>query len=485
MLGLPEGTLSWRLAQAKKLLAWRLSRYGTVALATLLAEGVATARPSPILLKSTANAVLEAGPVPAQVMTLTQGVLKTMLFTKLKLTVFAAGLVLLAGIGVTGLTYRATAQQFTPGQGSGTARQSRPPSDDLESMRLEIEALRKELRATRERVKTLEGGHKEGRQKIVVTSPQSKDIAITQQYVGQIRSQRHINVRALANGYLKEISVKEGQAVRQGDVMFRIEPTLYRAKYDAELAEARIAEIQLKSQKKLFEQKVVSSQEMELSQAKLDKALAKVKLAEAELNFTIVKAPFDGIIDRLHEQVGSLINERDVLTTLSDNRVMWVYFNVPEARYFEYMASRGQDKEAPRIELLLANGSKFPKTGKIGAIEAKFNNESGNIPFRADFENPDGLLRHGQTGNVLIHRTLKNALVIPQRAVFEILDKRYVYVVDKDGVAHQREIVVQNESEDIFVIKKGLDVNDRIVLEGVRQVKDGEKVEYEFRRHSR
>ena len=86
------------------------------------------------------------------------------------------------------------------------------------------------------------------------------------------------------------------------------------------------------------------------------------------------------------------------------------------------------------------------------------------------------------TGTVLIHRTLNNAIVIPQRAIFEILDKHYVYVVDKDGVVHQREIVIQNELDDIYVIKSGLDVNDRIVLEGTRRVRDGEKVEYEFRK---
>ena len=227
---------------------------------------------------------------------------------------------------------------------------------------------------------------------------------------------------------------------------------------------------------------MVSQNEVALFEAKLAKAKAKAKLAEAELNFTTVRAPFDGIVDRLHEQQGSLIKEGDILTTLSDNSVMWVYFNVPEARYLEYMAGLGQDKEDRKIELVLANGSKFPQTGKIGAIEAKFNNETGNIPFRADFPNPDRLLRHGQTGNVLIHRTLKNAIVIPQRATFEILDKRYVYVVGKDDVVHQREIVIQHEMDDIFVIKKGLDVNDRIVLEGVRQVRDGEKVEYEFRK---
>jgi membrane fusion protein (multidrug efflux system) len=155
---------------------------------------------------------------------------------------------------------------------------------------------------------------------------------------------------------------------------------------------------------------------------------------------------------------------------------------VPEARYFEYMADLKQKKGGMKIELMLANGEKFDQPGKIGAIEADFNNETGNIPFRVDFPNPERLLRHGQTGTVLIHRVVNDALVIPQRATFENLAKRYVYVLDKDDVAHQREIVVANELEDVFVIKQGLDVNDRIVLEGTRQVRDGEKVECEDRR---
>ena len=200
------------------------------------------------------------------------------------------------------------------------------------------------------------------------------------------------------------------------------------------------------------------------------------------MNFATVKAPFDGIVDRLHYQQGSLVQEGEILTTLSDNSVMWVYFNVPEARYLEYMADLNQHKEICKSNSCWPNGNKFDQLGKIGAIEADFNNQTGNIPFRADFPNPDRLLRHGQTGTVLISRVQKDAIVIPQRATFEVLQKRYVYVVDKDDVAHQREIVIQNELEDIFVIKQGVGVDDKIVLEGIRQVRDGEKVEYEDRR---
>jgi len=319
--------------------------------------------------------------------------------------------------------------------------------------------------------------------KIVVTSPKAKDVIITQQYVCQIHSRRHIKVCALQNGYLEAVTIQEGQTVKQGDEMFKIIPTLYQARLDAELAEAQLAQLEYNNTKRLYEDKVVSIQEVNLQEAKLAKAKAKAKLAKAEVNFTTVRAPFDGIIDRLHQQQGSLIKEGEVLTTLSDNSVMWVYFNVPEARYLEYMTAVGQDKESQQIELVLANGSKFQYTGKIGAIEAQFNNETGNIPFRADFPNPDSLLRHGQTGTVLIHRTVKDAIVIPQRATFETLDKRYVYVIDKDDVVHQREIAIQHELEDIFVIKSGLKVNDKIVLEGIRQVHEDEKVEhYEFRK---
>jgi membrane fusion protein (multidrug efflux system) len=321
--------------------------------------------------------------------------------------------------------------------------------------------------------------HDQEAHKILATTPQVMPVTITERYVCQIHSQRHIKVRALEMGYLEAIPVKEGQAVEEGDVLFKVRPILYQSKFDAENAEAKLAQLEYDYTKKLYEDKVVSKNEVLLLEAKLAKANAKAQLAAAELDFATVKAPFDGIVDRLRHQHGSLVEEGEVLTTLSDNSLMWVYFNVPESRYFDYMT--GQNKEDLKIELELANRNTFDQTGKIGAIEADFNNENGNIPFRADFPNPNRLLRHGQTGTVLISRVLKDALVIPQRATFEVLQKRYVYVIDEEHVAHQREIVPQNELEDLYVLKKGVGADEKIVLEGIRQVRDGEKVEFEDR----
>jgi len=331
-----------------------------------------------------------------------------------------------------------------------------------------------------------EESHEQEHHKIVVTSPVVKDVILTQPYVCLIRAQRHIDVRALVDGYLEKILVKEGQVVKEKEPMFKILPILYQARYEAAKAEARQAELEYKYAQNLFEKKVIADTEVALREAKWKKAEAHKMLAEAELKFTDITAPFDGIVDTLHEREGSLIKERDILTTLSDNSVMWVYFNVPEASYLEYMAHVDQDQHAPRLELNLelelANHSKFPYACTGVTVEAKFNPETGNIPFRADFPNPHRLLRHGQTGTILVHPTRHNALIIPQRATFEILDKRYVWVGGEDNKAKQRLVTIdESKLEDIFIIKSGLDVKDKIIWEGVRDVRDGDKVEYEFR----
>jgi membrane fusion protein (multidrug efflux system) len=262
--------------------------------------------------------------------------------------------------------------------------------------------------------------------------------------------------------------------------MFEILPTLFKAKLDAESAKASLEQKKYTFTQQLAKDKVVSENELSLQKAEMEQAQAKANFAAAELNFTDVKAPFDGIVDRLLQREGSLVKEGDILTTLADNSSMWVYFNVPEKYYLQYMANRKQREKEDKIELVLADGETFPQDGKIGTIEADFNNQNGNIKFRADFPNPSGLLRHGQTGTIKILRPLKDALVIPQRATFELLDKRYVWVVDEQDIAHQTLITIKNELEDIFVIESGLKATDKIILEGVREVEDGKKVVYTF-----
>jgi membrane fusion protein, multidrug efflux system len=315
--------------------------------------------------------------------------------------------------------------------------------------------------------------------KFLVTSPLKKDTLTTRQYVCQIHSIQHIEVRALERGYLQKIFVDEGQPVREGQQMFEIMPLLYQAELQKAQAEADFVAIEYRNTKALADSNVVSPNELAMTQAKLNKAKAELSLAETHLLFTKIKAPFNGIMDKFYARQGSLLEEGDLLTILSDNSKMWVYFNVPEAEYLDYKSKDDADA-FKHVKLLMANQQMFEYPGIVETIEADFNNETGNIAFRATFPNPKALLRHGETGSILLTVPLKNALMVPQKATFEILEKKYVFVVTKDNVVEQREITIEAEMPDIYVVRDGLKENERILLEGLRKVTNHEKIEYEY-----
>jgi membrane fusion protein, multidrug efflux system len=132
------------------------------------------------------------------------------------------------------------------------------------------------------------------------------------------------------------------------------------------------------------------------------------------------------------------------------------------------------------VNLLMANNQLFKYPGVVETIQANFNHETGNIAFRATFPNPDGLLRHGETGNIRMSIPLKNALLIPQKATFEVLDKKYVYVLDKNNVLRSKEITVGAEMPHIYVVQNGLAENDKVLLEGLRLVRENEKIHSKF-----
>jgi membrane fusion protein (multidrug efflux system) len=315
--------------------------------------------------------------------------------------------------------------------------------------------------------------------KLTVTSPLQQDTVIYKEYVSQIRSFQHIELRALERGYLQHVYVDEGQIVKKGQLLFQVMPLIYQAEVGKAKAEVNFAEIEYLNTKSLADSNIVSQSELALSRAKLDKAKAELNLANTHLGFTEIRAPFDGIVGRFQVRLGSLLDEGELLTTLSDNSKVWVYFNVPEAEYLEYTAS-GSLADLPQVMLQMANAKNFESPGIIETIESDFNNENGNIAFRATFQNPNGILRHGETGNVLMPVPLENALIIPQKATFEILDKKYVFVVGDDNVLESRQITVAQEVPHLYIVSEGLSKTDKILVEGLRKVKNKQKIETDF-----
>lgn len=315
----------------------------------------------------------------------------------------------------------------------------------------------------------------------MVTNPLRKDTVITKEYVCQIHSIQHIELRALEKGYLQEIYVDEGQTVKKGQLLFQIMPLFYNAEVQKAQAEANFAEIEYLNTKKLADDNIVSANELALAKAKFEKAKAELSLAQVNLGFTEIRAPFDGIVGRFQVRLGSLLDEGELLTTLSDNSKIWVYFNVPEAEYLDFKMHSKKDSVLS-VNLIMANNQMFDHKGVVETIEADFNNETGNIAFRATFVNDEQLLRHGETGNIQIETPIKNALIIPQKSTFEVMDKRYVFVIDKNNKVKSRIIKISAELPHIYIVESGLKESDKILLEGLRLVKENDKIKYKFKK---
>jgi membrane fusion protein (multidrug efflux system) len=320
---------------------------------------------------------------------------------------------------------------------------------------------------------------KEETEKYTATTPARMDTSFEKQYVSQIKSVRNIEIRAQEKGFLQDIYVDEGRFVKAGQLLFRIMPKIYEAELQKAEAEVRAAEIEFDNAKNLVAKNVISKNEQAMAQAKLDQAKAETSLAKLHLSFTEIRAPFDGVIDRLPKKLGSLIDEGELLTSLSDNSQMFAYFNVSEPEYLDYQTNV-KNRGSSKVKLLLANNQALAYKGEVETVEGEFDNETGNIAFRARFPNPERLLRNGETGKVLMTVPFRNALIIPQKATYEIQDKIYVFVIGSDNVVKSRSITIAGRLPDVYIIESGLEESEKILLDGVQKVKDGDKIRYDL-----
>jgi RND family efflux transporter MFP subunit len=316
-----------------------------------------------------------------------------------------------------------------------------------------------------------------------------KDTVLYRDYVTDIQAVKNVEIRGRVQGFLETIFVDEGQTVKKGQPLFKINDQEYvtelakaKANVTSAIAEAKGAELEASRTKILVEKNVITKSELELAEAKLKAALAKIDEARAEqtnaetkLSFTYILSPFDGVIDRIPLKTGSLIDQGTLLTTISDIHEIYAYFNVSENEYLQYEKAISKDPHAQNnvIELILSDGSKYAYSGKIETLDGQFDNNTGSIAFRARFSNPEKLLKHGASGKVRLTTEEDNVILIPQKSVFEIQDKNYVFLVDKNNVARMRSFIPKTRIDQYYIIQSGLSAGDVIVYEGVQNIRDG------------
>jgi membrane fusion protein (multidrug efflux system) len=315
------------------------------------------------------------------------------------------------------------------------------------------------------------------------------DTILQHEYVVDIQASKNVEIRAKVQGFIEDILVDEGQQVRKGQPLFTInsaefqtELTRAKAVLANAMAEAKAAGLELDRIKTLVDKKIISKTEYELAMAKLKSAQAKVdeasseeEIARIKLSYTHIRSPFNGVIDRIPFKRGSLVDEGALLTTISDLDKMYAYFSVSESEYLRYLRAKKQGKLTgyDDITLVLADGTRFPYHGKVETTESEIDSRTGSIAFRATFPNPDKLLKHGASGKILLETSIDNALMIPQKAVMEIQDKNFVFVVKDNNKVKMKSFVPKTRINQYVVVQSGLSADDTIVYEGIQNIRDG------------
>lgn len=312
-------------------------------------------------------------------------------------------------------------------------------------------------------------------------------------YVVDIQAIRNVEVRAQVAGFLEHIYVEEGKPVKKGQLLFRLNASAYQnqlaqARAAVASAQAQVAAVRVERERVdlLVAKNVIARSESALVTSKVNDANAQVAAARAgeaaarlSLSYTLVHAPFDGVIDRIPLKMGSVVEKGTLLTTVSDLSAVFAYFDVAEGSYMDYTKARQlhPERHPDSVRLTLANGEQYPLTGHIEAAESEFNPNTGSIALKARFANPQRLLRHGASGKVRLTSELPTALLLPQKAAFEIQDKNYVYVLDQHGLVHARSFVPQARLGNFYVVKEGLRPGERVVYEGAPDLRDGQRIQ--------
>lgn len=330
-----------------------------------------------------------------------------------------------------------------------------------------------------------------------VVTVQPTEANLNTSYPATIKGIQDTEIRPKIAGHITKVLVDEGDFVRAGQPLFLIDRVQYEAAVKSAKASIKVAQANIATQKltvnnkrQLLEKQIISQYDYDIAANQLKSyeaqlAQAKATLVEAEnnLRYCTITSPSTGVVGTIPYRVGSLVSssQADALTTVSNISKVYVYFSMTEKQMLAMTKGSGGVTEAlknmPTVTLQTADGSTYGEQGKITAVSGVIDPNTGAVQMRATFDNSGNILRSGGTGAILIPTHAKDAILVPQKATYDIQDKKFVYVLGADNTVSSREIEVlpQNDGTN-YVITSGLKSGERIVIDGVNQLKNGQKI---------
>lgn len=322
---------------------------------------------------------------------------------------------------------------------------------------------------------------------VLTVAPGSSDLNHT--YPTTIKGKTDIDIRPLVTGFVTKVHVQEGDHVRKGQTLFTLDQVQYQAavsQAEAAVNSAKIAvdnaRLQVNNQRQLFEKNIISDytytvakNQLATAEASLANANAALTTARKNLSYTVVTAPSDGVIGSIPNKEGTLASPsmQIPLTTVSDNSEVYAYFSLNEKDMLELTDGGTRSLASaiagmPAVKLQLADGTIYGPEGKVATVSGIIDQSTGASNVRARFANPSGVLRSGSTGTILIPSRQDNVIIVPQKATYEVQDKRFVYALNDSNKTVPVAITVGalDNGKD-FVVTSGLQPGQRIVVEGV------------------
>lgn len=333
----------------------------------------------------------------------------------------------------------------------------------------------------------------EEKRSVPFTTLEAVDTTLYTDYVADIQAIRNVEVRSKIQGFLDKIYVDEGALVQAGQILFKLNDDEQRADVSkaqallsSAMADTKTVALELERVKTLIKKNIITKTDLDVAEAQLNAAEARVQearsdlqRAQTQLGYTVIRSPFTGRIDRIPLKVGSLLNEGALLTSVSDLNEVYAYFTISETEYLQNIARKSAENSilAKDVKLTLADGQNYPHSGKIELAESEFEEQTGTISLRARFPNPDRILKHGATGKIQLPTKITASLIVPQKAVFEIQDRAYVYVLDSANQVKMTNITLGTRFGHFYLIPEGLKAGQKVVYEGTQSLTDGMAIE--------
>lgn len=342
-------------------------------------------------------------------------------------------------------------------------------------------------------------GMQQGVPDYAVITVEATPATLNSSYPATIRGRQDVEIRPNVSGFITKLCVDEGAVVKKGQTLFLIDPVQFEAAVNVARATVNVAEANVSTAKLTAENKrelakknIISEYDLQMAEntlasqeAALAQARAQLINAEKNLSYTEVTSPSDGVVGTFPYRVGSLVSPSSAtpLTTVSDISEMYVYFSMNEKQILDMIrqadgSTSGVLSGLPEVELQLADGTIYPEKGKISTLSGVIDQTTGSASIRATFKNPGQLLRSGGSGNIMIPVENEAAIIIPQKATYELQDKKFVFVVTDSSTVVSTEIkVLPQTNGQQYVVSSGLKPGDRIVTEGVgTSVRNGMKI---------